>query len=92
MTRSTPLYTAILLIGLIGRTFPDALTQSASTPFDVRGVAVSMRESLNPESSSIPESIVSFVVGLFVQIHTNCPTLYITVPVKVLPSVSAFIT
>ena len=68
VTLSTPLYTAILLIGLIGSTFPDAFTQSASTPFAVSGDAVSRRANLNPESSSIPESIVN-LVARFVQVQ-----------------------
>ena len=64
VTLSTPLYTAILLIGLIGSTFPDAFTQRASTPFAVSGDVVSIRANLSPESSSIPESIVNLVVRL----------------------------
>lgn len=56
---NTPLYTAILLIGLIGKTFPEAFTQSATTPFAVRGELGLIRESLNQESSPIPESMVS---------------------------------
>lgn len=92
VTLSTPLYTAILLIGLIGITFPEAFTQRASTPFEISGVDVSTRENLSPESSSTPESIVNVVVGLLVQIPTNCPTLYIFVPVNELPAVSAFMT
>lgn len=59
---STQVYTAILLIGLIGSTFPEPLIHRASTPLDVRGVLISSRESRNPESSSIQESTTNFVV------------------------------
>ena len=78
VTRSIPVYTAILLIGLIGSTFHDAFTQSASTPFAVSGDAVLRRANIKPESSSMPESIVSLVVRFIpVHIHIFVPSSYI---------------
>ncbi len=61
VVRSIPLYTAILLIGLIGSTFPDALTPRAITPFAVSGEFGLSRAKLSPESSGIQESITTFV-------------------------------
>ena len=59
--RRTHVYTAILLTGLIGRTFPEALTPRAITLFEVSGELVSIRARRSPESSSIPESITTRV-------------------------------
>lgn len=75
VVRSTHVYTAILLIGLIGRTFPEAFTQRATTAFDVSVEFGSIRANLNPESSSIHESIVSFVLKFdHVHIHIFVPS------------------
>lgn len=62
VVRRTHVYTAILLIGLIGRTFPELFIPRARTPFEVSGELISSRESLSPESSSTPESITNFVL------------------------------
>lgn len=61
VVRNTPVYTAILLTGLIATTFQDPLTPIVTMPLAVTGDALVSLVNLSQESFAIPESIVNFV-------------------------------